>query len=497
MLVTVALLFAAGEVNAQDVKPGDEEYPAGLVWYGAESTLDFKRLASYCAPVLWFSPDEPRLRYKKDGYFGLPMPLPFEEPTDSAVVYFRVTRVVGEEGTDAGEFWVEKGADKSDWVLDLKKVKRVTMHFFFYYDKETGVGAHDHDFETLEMSINILNRNDEERRLDLYGVQIKQVIGHAHGVPWFFNVLVMKQEDNDVIFPVTILVEEGKHANCTDRNGDGFYSPGYDVNKRVNDAWGVKDVIRSGVMLTPNYETWMTKIRFQESRIAPPLPEDSPWYERFTTHRYLAEDNKRQYTLRPTPDVRGVDFSEIEHGNNLKHFIESKGYPDWPEAEHVNPFELLNQEMFDESFLGSYGYGYRYDGKNSVFVALPLLLTRNFEAPYIGGWFVNRLYANFGLLAGDGFQLWGHQITYTPSASRWMDPYFSAGYEVRDQADGNDVLFVYEAGTKFRAFIGQTPARFLRKLGSDFWGARIGVRAVNFPEIEQLSFVIEVGAGVW
>ena len=41
------------------------------------------------------------------------MPLPFEEDTDDAVVYFRVSRVVGEEGTEVGEFWTEKGTDKS------------------------------------------------------------------------------------------------------------------------------------------------------------------------------------------------------------------------------------------------------------------------------------------------------------------------------------------------------------------------------------------------
>lgn len=491
LLSLVALLLAAGTAAAQ---PGEEDYPYGLVWYGTETKLTFERVAAYCAPFLWFSPDEPMLRPDNSGYFQLPEPLPFEEPTDRAVVYFRVSRVVGEKDTELEEFWQEPGSNKADWVLDLTKVKHLTLHFFFYYSEETGVGAHPHDFETLEVSVEVLNENDGE--FDLYGLRMKEMIGHAHGVPWYFNSLVIREQEEDIQFPLTVLVEEGKHGNCTDRNGDGAYSPGYDVNKRVNDAWGVKDVLRAGLIISPNYETWMTKSRRPDSRIAPPLPEDSPWYERFTTHRIFKEDNQRQYILRPTPDVRGVDFSAIDHGDNLKHFIESKGYPDWPEAEHVNPLEILNKEMFDESFLGSYGYGYRYDGLSSLTVTFPLLLTRNFEAPMIGGWFIQRIYLNLGLFQ-DNFQLWGHQFTYTPSASRWMDGYFGIGYEIRDQGGPNETFFVYEGGTKFRAFIGQSPFKFLRKLGSDFWGARIGVKAQNFPEIEGLSFVIEVGAGVW
>ena len=491
----LVILVAATAASAQTIKPGDREYPAGLVWYGTEFKLTFERVAAYCAPFIWFSPDEPLLHYDENGYFQLPMPLPFEDPTDRAVVYFRITKVVAEEGVELKDLWEETGDSKSDWVMNLEQVKQITMHFFFYYDEETGVGAHPHDFETLEINVQVLNRDDGDE--ELFGLQVKEVIGHAHGVPWYFNKLSVYEDTKDAIFPITVLVEEGKHGNCTDRNGDGFYSPGYDVNRRANDAWGVKDILRAGVVLTPNYETWMTKIRFPQSRIAPPLPEDSPWYEMFESHFYFSEHNRRQYTLRPTPDVREVDFSDIDHGDNLKHFIESKGYPDWPEAEHVNPFELVNKEMFDESFLGSYGYGVRYDGEVSLAISLPLLLTRNFEAPLIGGWFVNRLYINAGIL-DDSFKVFGYQFTYTPSASRWMDPYFAGGFEIRD-GDNVDrsTEFVYEGGTKFRAFIGQSPLRFLRKLGSDFWGARVGVKATGFPEIESLNFVIEVGAGVW
>ena len=52
-----------------------------------------------------------------------------------------------------------------------------------------------------------------------------------------------------MVFPVRVLVEEGKHASILDRNGDGVYTPGYDVNSRVNDAWGLRDVLGSSVLM--------------------------------------------------------------------------------------------------------------------------------------------------------------------------------------------------------------------------------------------------------
>jgi hypothetical protein len=450
--------------------------------------MTFKEFAAHCAPAIWFSPNEPLLAIQENGRFQLPLPLPFEEPTDQSVVYFRLSRIVGRPGEPEG-LWTTAPL-KEDWVIHLDRISRVTLHFFFYYDRETGVGAHPHDFETSEFSVEV----DREGKTST--LKVTEVIAHAHGIPWYFNVLDVKNAP-DIVFPVTILVEEGKHGNCTDRNSDGFYSPGYDVTKRANDAWGVRDIMAVGVVITPNYQTWMTKVRLRPSRIAPPLPQDSYWYERFTHDYYLAEPNQRQYTLRPVPDIRTVDFSPIEHGDHLKHFIETKGYPEWPVGVEGSATENLRAELFDESFLGSWGYGYRYDGISSATVTFPLLLVRNFEVPFVGGWMVQRIYANTGVISGD-FKVWGHQFTYTPSASRWVDWYAGAGYEVRDVgSDDERTKFVYEAGNKFRADVTHTSLKFLRYLGSDFWGLRLGLRAVGFPEIEELGFLVEVGAGVW
>ena len=100
-----------------------------------------------------------------------------------------------------------------------------------------------------------------------------RVTAEAHGLRWFYNVV---ETDRYTRFPMHLLVEEGKHGMCTDKNSDGYYTPGFDVNKRINDAWGLRDIIRGGALFTGDYKAWMSKVRRPEHRVFPPLPEDSP-----------------------------------------------------------------------------------------------------------------------------------------------------------------------------------------------------------------------------
>ena len=84
-----------------------------------------------------------------------------------------------------------------------------------------------------------------------------------------------------------------------------------------------------------------------------------------------------------------------------------------------------------------------------------------------------------------------------------MDNYFSAGYESDREPDPEregklkrDTHFVLETGLKFRVNIAHTPVGFLSKL-TDFWGFRLGIKNKGFFDIERLTYVLEVGAGVW
>jgi hypothetical protein len=94
-------------------------------------------------------------------------------------------------------------------------------------------------------------------------------------------------------------------------------------------------------------------------------------------------------------------------------------------------------------------------------------------------------------------------LHYTPSASRWVDGYVSAGWE-KDVVDTDDRggtrvrnPFVSERGIKLRVNIHHTPLKLLAKLGTDFWGLRVGIRAVNIWDFDQIGGVFEFGAGSW
>ena len=99
----------------------------------------------------------------------------------------------------------------------------------------------------------------------------------------------------------------------------------------------------------------------------------------------------------------------------------------------------------------------------------------------------------------------GYNILYTPSASRFLDPYFALGFEV-EKFDVTDVSgittvqsktdFVFETGIKLRGNVKYSPLKFLGVL-SDFWGVRFGFKNKGYMKINEITYVIEIGAGVW
>jgi hypothetical protein len=62
----------------------------------------------------------------------------------------------------------------------------------------------------------------------------------------------------------------------------------------------------------------------------------------------------------------------------------------------------------------------RFNRDIGIAVSFPLLIIKNVETPLIGGWVVNRIY-----FQDKKFRDFGYNILFTPSASRFMDPYFA------------------------------------------------------------------------
>jgi hypothetical protein len=460
----------------------------GVVWHGTETVLPLSRLAAYAAPVYWFSPDEPHLRAEEGEAIRLPEALPFESPPPTPVVYYQFSELTLKEG--AG---LQRHQDPGQTQVDLRDVESFRLHYYAYFPTEEGVGAHDHDVEGAEFKVVVLSTDSEAFRERTgmrcsnreWLVYVTRVSAKAHGLFWYWNV---SDTTSETRLPMHLLVEEGKHALATDKNSDGYYTPGYDVSRRLNDAWGVRDATRSGLLFSGGYQAWMTKVRRPEDRIFPPLPEDSPL--RAGLERLVGPEPRPEYALRPLPSAERARSTP-----GLYPFLKDKDVPDWPEVQEAGTLDELGEWVEEGQTLRSLSLSLYSDGALGAALVVPLLLVKNVEAPMAGGYLLHRVY-----LKDKGLRDFGWMLLYTPSASRWFDTYFAAGIE-RDQ-EGSDsdrpsrTDFVLETGIKLRVNLSRSPLRFLGVF-TPFWGVRVGVKNYGFQDIDRLTYVLEVGAGVW
>jgi hypothetical protein len=486
--LVLAAVFLLGEGAAGAKEFSGEECPnhatdTAVVWCGSSSDLSFEKLAALVAPILALSPDEPLLEGASGKAIRLPEAMPFETKPDAPVVYYRLRNVLTSHHGKAAAV-TEDFSDKNASLLHLDAIDALELEYFYYYRGEAGVGSHVHDLESTEFKIEVLKRPDCSCP---YALRVGKVLAKAHGIDWFDNALYLEKGE-EAKFPMTIMVEEGKHASCPDRNGDGIYSPGYDINRRINDAWGVRDVIRSGSLVTGAYQSWMTKPRPPDYLVVPPLPKDSALYPEFSKDRRHLTKDKAVYQIRPFP------MSESAAGDEkLKKMVAEKSKKKkerWPEvSEGTNLVKWLEKEPF----LKSIGVAYRYDGDHGLAVTFPLLIVKNFEFPVAGGWLVHRI-----TFDDHNFQDFSYSVLYTRSASRWVGGYFAAGYDKDKKPSGAvDRNFLVEGGIKFRFNLEHSFLKPLTKVTTRFWGLRVGIRNLGVPSIEHLGYVVEVGAGVW
>lgn len=492
---------AAAVAQTQAARCDFSDMP-GVVWWGPQERVSQQRLASYLAPVYWLSPDEPLMRDAEGVDIRLPETLPFETAPDAPVVYYQFEELVAASDAEA-EALTRVGGDKGDWMVDFSAVVTFKLSYFAYFSSEVGVGAHQHDVEATEFKAWVLPSTHEfiqERSAGRcaemnYIVGVTRVSAKAHGIKWFWNVV---EVDEDTRFPMFLFVEEGKHGLGTDKNSDGYFTPGYDVTRYVNDAWGTRDIIRGGTLFTGGYQAWMTKVRRPEHRVMPPLPDDSPLRAQLARRQSYYTEGNAVYELRPFPEA---ELARDDRG--LYHFMEDKEVRDWPEVSERDDLEGFTDwveeggavKSLSISFMASGAVDPNNDGDIGFSFAFPFFIIKNFEAPMGGGFIVWRMY-----LKDVDLQDFGWMVMYAPSASRWFDTYFAAGVEWDDEVINNERIketwFVLETGLKFRANISTSAASFLGFL-TDFWGFRLGIRNYGAPSIDRLTYVVEIGAGVF
>ncbi len=493
VILVVTNLFAE---EKQTESKSKQEYELRFIvfWEGTKPLIYLDELAAYCAPIFWFSPDEPELKTKEGKDIRIPAAFPFETQVDSPVVYYQVREILVKADSGEGAFKLNPN-DLNKSIIDLRKVVGFDIDYNHYYQFEVGLGKHHHDTEQAQFKVYVHTYRDS---LDLvhYQLYLIQATAKAHALSWYDNIYKLNTESYnfELELPFHIMVEEGKHASVTDMNGDGYYTPGYDVNVRTNDAWGLRDVIRTGDLFSSKFEGWMAKVRKPQHKVLPPLPANSPHRKKYEKDGVYAPDNA-VYQLRPMPAPDKALPDEV-----LAHDMSGYYTQNWPQITHISTTKKFFDWWEAENFINSLAIAARVDNAQwGISFSFPLLIVKNVEAPLIGGWLVNRIY-----LQDHQLRDFGYNILYTPSASRFLDPYFSLGVEIdKYDFEENGVTtvnsrtdFVFETGIKVRGNVKYSPLKFLSIL-ADLWGVRFGIKNRGFMEIKELSYVFEIGAGVW
>lgn len=496
LLAVVATQFAVGPTAAQGAPPArcDFSRVPGVIWWGTDTTMSLAQLAAYAAPVYWFSPDEPLLDRRRGADIRIPEVIPGEPPADGPVVYYQVNHVLRKPEA-SGSVLTRDSLAPGQSTLHLENVAAINLIYVAYFSEETGLGAHQHDTETTEFRI-IVVPSTWDRLAEFPGTRcdrprwvmlVTRVSAKAHGLVWFWNVIETRQ-DEAIEFPMHLLVEEGKHGIGTDKNADGYFTPGYDVNIRVNDAWGVRDNLRTGLLVTGGYQPWMTKVRRPEHRVFPPLPADSPL--RANLADIIGDQPHAVYALRPYPSS---SIAGSDHG--LAHMIRNHEQPGWPLVGDLRDTRQWVKWVTDGAALKSLSIAARADGSViGLSWVFPFFVVKHLEDPMTGGYILQRMY-----LSDRGWRDFGWMAMYTPSASRWLDTYIAAGGEYDVEADslGNESGewdFVFETGLKFRVNVEHTPLKFL-SFATPYWGFRAGIKNRGFFDVTRLTYVLEFGAG--
>lgn len=151
----------------------------GVFWCGKNQKLNVHELAERVAPILWFSTDEPLLKEDEK----IPQKLPGDKSVNSPVVYYRISHIVlagsiplSDEFNDLKE-------------LDLKKIKKLTLKYYFYYSTDEGFTPHKHDLESARFDVHftlgdqhgkkVSDRSEEKAASDYYVANISRVVGAA------------------------------------------------------------------------------------------------------------------------------------------------------------------------------------------------------------------------------------------------------------------------------------------------------------------------------
>ncbi len=439
--------------------------------------LDPDRIAAAFAPVLWLSEDEK--------FYPVRLPNECEDEeheADSPYQYTKEPRALPPEKDRATGYYYIKNRPRpnlSDTAM-AKALQRLEVRYWFYYPNEHGYHAHEHDLERVDIVI----ERFEEPNTGRCHARVVSMVGAAHGSRWFENQLI----DAEVAFPSMILVEEGKHATCPDRTGDGRFTPGDDINRSVGNAWGIRDILGSGFMGTsPRYSGHMTKTRREALTL---VPENKLVIEAFEARFNRSVEPKDTYDLIAAEKFEGVDCNPAGVVNVMRRRILNKqGKVPFLSAAidpilPVDPIDTLGARWDQSRTLGTFNYPLGYVVARHLNLSLPgefnVVLHYDFDADQVGP-----------------------NIMYTPTIAYWWTWYAMFGLDPEsvavDDREAMELGFrlrvptLKERWTHRAGFL----AGLLNQLVPEFVGARLGVRVNDFDSIRNERLVLEFGSGIW
>ncbi|MCL4849597.1 MAG: hypothetical protein KJ066_23840 [Acidobacteria bacterium] len=500
------------------------------IWTNCGTERDaptFDEVARLVAPVLWFSPDEPLLgsgRSIHESILPAALPAPGQDPATSKphrLVYYRVSQFRTASGfnarADREALRLGPGVGRTHVPLD--RVSQFRIRFLFYYPDDVGFGGHQHDLESVEMTVEV--ERSPMPRGHCASLRLRRIAGAAHGSDWYTNTLALDDEVDDAVYPPHVLVEEGKHASAPDRNGDGWYMPGYDSTRNANDAWGVRDTLRNARLGGRQYHAENAKDRASSpkkvvppgylgrrhgAREAQPVPEREAWpsyeiVEAATDESGAYCEGGRVVTL---PHAQRFLAGLLDQWDFCGR-TQVKG-PRGPKEVFVDrfwagpsgPMTATRRDRLTLAYIVRGGNGGVKDHAVTVNGMGAMRLTLS------GGWIVPRLHVTWrqrgdaaddagGEAAGAATSgrrySYGADLLYTSSGSRIVDWYVAMG--VDGLASGRSNAFVQEVGVKLRFPSG--PASWINSLV----GVRFGYRGPLHRDLAGGRWVVEAGLGGW
>src|SRR4030095_11844570 len=216
LTVSVSLAISLNSQNSSAQDRTELRTKAFVFWQGTRTKMTIKEFASYCAPVFWYSADEPSLKRAKGKQIMIPQNFPFQKSNGRPVVYYQIPYIISRDNKQGPAFVTDRDNFENS-IINLDNISGVEIDYNHYYEFEAGLGTHHHDTEQSQFKISVIRKkvNDTTR----YGLILIQVTAKAHALPWYDNIYNLDTTALETELPFNIMVEEGKHASCTDVNG--------------------------------------------------------------------------------------------------------------------------------------------------------------------------------------------------------------------------------------------------------------------------------------